>query len=137
MNRKSKGDLAELEVAADLVRRGYKLAFPFGEDWDYDLILCRGDGLERVQVKYGHSNHAVLAVRCRSHSLTKGRVRSTKRYTAETIDWLAVFDAATGRCYYIPATELAGGMDLMHLRLAPARNGQRLGVRYAAEYARI
>lgn len=51
LNRKAKGDLAELKVAADLRSRGYRIAFPYGEDWDYDLILCRHDGrLERVQV---------------------------------------------------------------------------------------
>ena len=38
-------------VAADLMRRGYKIALPYGEDWDYDLIVCRdGTTLERVQV---------------------------------------------------------------------------------------
>jgi PD-(D/E)XK endonuclease len=53
LNKKAKGDLAELKVAADLRSRGYKLAFPYGEDVDFDLILCRDDGaLERVQVKY-------------------------------------------------------------------------------------
>jgi hypothetical protein len=30
--RKQKGDLAELMVACDLRRRGYKLAIPYGED---------------------------------------------------------------------------------------------------------
>jgi hypothetical protein len=49
---KTKGDLAELKVAADLVERGYRIAIPFGEDNDFDLILIRGGQLERVQVKY-------------------------------------------------------------------------------------
>ena len=42
---KSKGDLAELMVAADILRRGHKVAFPFGEDWDYDLIAYAYDQL--------------------------------------------------------------------------------------------
>ena len=51
---KQKGDHAELEVARDLVRRGYRIAIPYGEDWDFDLIFQRpaSDALERVQVKY-------------------------------------------------------------------------------------
>jgi PD-(D/E)XK nuclease superfamily protein len=50
LNRKAKGDLAELKVAADLRARGYKIAIPYGEDWDFDLIVCRREGaLERVQ----------------------------------------------------------------------------------------
>jgi hypothetical protein len=68
---KAKGDLAELMVATDLLRRGYKVALPYGEDWDYDLILCRGEELERVQVKYTESDGSVIVVQCRSHSLTK------------------------------------------------------------------
>src|SRR5688572_1183433 len=103
-------------IAADLVRRGYKIAIPYGEDWDFDLIVCRTEMLERVQCKYTRSNGKVVVVRCRSHSLTNGRVRATKLYTAATIDWLAVYDATTEECYYIPAPELGAGMQVMHLR---------------------
>jgi hypothetical protein len=131
---KTKGDLAELKVAADLVERGYRIAIPFGEDVDFDLILVRGDKLERVQVKYTRSNGRVIVVRCRSHSLTNGKVRQTKYYTASTIDWLGVYDAATGRCYYIPADELGNGRSVLHLRLTETRNRQRRGIRYAAHY---
>ena len=106
---KAKGDLAELAVAADLLQRGHKVAFPYGEDWDYDLIVCRRGRLERVQVKHARSDGSVLSVRCRSHSLTNGRVRATKHYTAATIDWLAVYDASAPACYYVPAAELGEG----------------------------
>jgi hypothetical protein len=131
---KTKGDLAELMVAADLRRKGYKVAIPFGEDWYYDLIIERDGRLERVQVKYAESDGAVLMVRCLSHSLTNGKVRHTKKYTASTIDWLAVYDRFTDRCYYIPAAELGEGKSLIHLRLTPARNGQRDGINFAEGY---
>ncbi len=86
-----KGNRAELEVAADLVARGHRVAFPYGEDSDYDLILDRDGLLARVHMKYARSDGAVLCVRCRSLSLTAGRVRSTKRYTADQIAWRAVW----------------------------------------------
>ena len=111
LNRKAKGDLAELKVAADLRARGYKIAFPYGEDWDYDLILCRPNGrLERVQVKHGLSDGQRLPVKCYSASLTNGRVKQTKHYTARMIDWLAVWDRTTDTCFYVPASELGKGM---------------------------
>ena len=138
LNKKAKGDLAELRVAADLRARGYRVAFPYGEDWDYDLILCREDGsLERVQVKYARSDGRVIIVRCDSQSLTNGRAKTTKRYTAETIDWLAVWDRTVDRCFYIPARQLGQGMNRMHIRLGPPRNNQVQGVRLAARYASI
>ncbi|HEX2232425.1 MAG TPA: group I intron-associated PD-(D/E)XK endonuclease [Thermoleophilaceae bacterium] len=134
---KAKGDLAELMIATDLLRRGYKVALPYGEDWDYDLILRRGDRLERVQVKYTESDGAVITVRCISQSLTNGRVRAIKHYTGRTIDWLAVYDRTTERCYYVPATELGKGRRMLSLRIAPALNNQRLGIRHAEEYVDI
>jgi hypothetical protein len=134
LNLKGKGDLAELMVAADLRRRGFKIAIPFGEDCDFDLVLIREDRLERVQVKYAESNGVVIPVRCHSHSLTNGKVRKTKRYTAKTIDFLAVYDRTSERCYYIPASELGEGRSILHLRLQPARNKQYIGTRPAEHY---
>jgi hypothetical protein len=135
---KAKGDLAEMMVAADLLRRGHKIAFPFGEDWDYDLILCRdGGALERVQVKHTRSDGRVIRLKCFSHSLTNGKVRATKRYTAATIDWIAAWDATTDRCYYVPAEKLGEGRSTMHLRLDAPRSGRRLGINWASDFVEI
>jgi hypothetical protein len=134
---KQKGDVAELAVALDLRRRGYKVAIPFGEDCDYDLVLDRGDSLERIQVKYATSDGAVIPVRCRSHSLTSGKVKSTKYYTAETIDWLAIYEPTSDCCYYLPAEILGDGRAELRLRLTPARNNQLLGIRMAADFLEL
>ena len=131
---KQKGDTAELAVALDIRRRGYRVAFPFGEDCDYDLVVDRGDRLDRVQVKYTESDGCAVQVRCRSHSLTNGKVRVTKKYTAANIDWLAVFDATTGTSYYLPATLLGSGRAMLTLRLVPARNNQVAGTRNAEDF---
>ena len=134
---KAKGDLAEVMIAGDLIRRGYKIAIPYGEDWDFDLIVCRQERLERVQCKYTCSNGVVIMVRARSYSLTSGKIKSIKRYTAAMIDWLAVYDATTERCYYVPAAELGDGMNTLHLRLAAARNNQHRRIRFASSYLGI
>lgn len=134
---KTKGDTAEMMVAADLVKRGYRIAFPYGEDSDYDLIVERAGKLERVQVKYTESRDGVILVRCRSFSLTNGKVRQVKYYTAAMIEWLAVYDRSTECCYYIPAVELGGGRSTMHLRLTPARSGRMLGINWARDYLEI
>jgi hypothetical protein len=101
------------------------------------LVVDRNGVLERVQVKHTRSDGEVVIVRCRSQSLTNGKVRATKRYTPETIDWLAVYDATSGCCFYVPASELAGGRSELRLRVTAARNGQRRGIRQAADYALI
>ena len=131
---KQKGDLAELKVAVDLLDRGCNLSFPFGEDCSYDLVADYNGLLHRIQVKYTQSDGHRILVRCRSHSLTKGKIRQTKHYTAETVDWIVVYDRTTDRCYYCPAIELGTGRCELSLRLTPARNGQMVGIRDAGDY---
>ena len=58
-------------------------------------------------MKYARSDGGDLVAP--THSLTNGEVLAVKRYTAETIDWLAVYDGAAHRCYYVPARELGTG----------------------------
>jgi hypothetical protein len=132
---KQKGDLAELKVAADLIERGCRISIPFGEDSDYDLIADYDGRLHRIQVKFTRSDGRIVLVRCRSHSITKGKIRTTKHYTSSMVDWIAVYDCATERCYYCSSGELGEeGRSMLHLRLQPARNGQRQGIRDAVDY---
>ena len=88
-------------------------------------------------MKYADSNGEFILVRCFSHSMTRGRVRGTKRYTASTIDWLAVWDRRLDCCFYIPAIELGDGRAHLHLRLQPSRNGQVERIRFARDYVSI
>jgi hypothetical protein len=132
---KRKGVIAELQVAADLADRGCQVLIPFGEDCDYDLAADYEGRLHRVQVKYTRSDGKVVNVNCRSHSLTKGRVRRTKMYTASTVDWIVVYDATSDRCYYVPSWMLGDeGCGGLMLRLVPTRNGQSLRIRHAEDY---
>ena len=87
-----------------------------------------------MQVKYCTSDGLVIQLRARSHSLTNGKVRRTKRYTAGRSTGLAAYDPTTDRCYYLPAYELGEGMNVVALRLVPTRNAQEVGVRYARDY---
>jgi hypothetical protein len=131
---KQKGDLAELRVAVDLIDRGCRLSIPFGEDCDYDLIADYEGQLHRIQVKFTKSDGRRILIRCRSHSLTKGKIRQTKHYTAAMVDWIVVYDRTSDRCYYCPSSELGLGRCELSLRLTPARNGQHLGIRNAGDY---
>jgi PD-(D/E)XK nuclease superfamily protein len=59
---KRKGDFAELKVAADLMDRGCRLSFPFGEDCDYDVIADRNGALHRIQIKYTESDGQTITL---------------------------------------------------------------------------
>jgi hypothetical protein len=77
---------------------------------------------------------AAVGLRLRGAGPGVTTLRSVKHYTAETIDWLAVYDVTSQRCYYVPARELGDGMSSLTLRLAPTRNGQHQGIRFATDY---
>ena len=134
---KQKGDTAELAVALDLRKRGYGVSFPYGEDSDYDLVVDRNGVLERVQVKHTRSDGRVIDVRCGSVSVTNGKVTCTKRYTAEMIEWLAVYDVTTEQCYYVPSAMLGTGRSHLHLRLVPALSGRRRGINWASDFLEL
>ena len=132
---KRKGNLGELRVAADLVERGCNVFLPFGEDTDIDLIAEYEGRLHRVQVKFTKSDGQIVVVRCRSHSLTNGKVRRSKIYTTAMVDWVVVYDLTTDRCYYVPSWVLgAEGRSQLMLRLVPALNGQSRRIRRAEDY---
>lgn len=121
-------------ILADALRRGYQVAIPLSEDFSYDLIVERAGTLERVQCKFTRSDGEVVIVKAASTSAWNRRVRGTKRYTANDIEWLAVYDATTDRCYFIPASELASGRIKVSLRLTPPKNGQQQKIRLASAY---
>jgi hypothetical protein len=129
LHTKDKGDIGEAMVTADALRRGHKVAIPIGENGRYDLIVERRGRLERVQVKYAESDGRVLRVKCCSTNNW-----CTIKYCAADVDWLAVYDRTTDRCYYIPGEMLGDGRSAIHLRLAPTKNRQKRRVLWASDF---
>jgi len=66
----TKGEIGEAMVVADLRKRGFGVAIPFGHDVPFDLILYRKETgtLERVQVKYTESDGRAIRVMNQSNS---------------------------------------------------------------------
>jgi hypothetical protein len=67
----------------------------------------------------------------RNRRRAAGYLRDT--YTVQEIDAVAVYCGDLGRSYLIPV-HLVAGMQMLHLRLKPPRNGQRAALHWAALY---
>ncbi len=118
---KIKGDLGQAMVMADALKRGYKVALPLGEDWRYDLIVLKEQRLLRIQCKYAESHNGVIKVRCETHD-----GRSYYRYRQNDLDYIAVYDKVTDKCYYVHSSYLGNqGRGSLSMRTTPARNGQK------------
>lgn len=126
---KIKGDLGQAMVMADALKRGYKVALPLGEDWRYDLIILKDSKLLRVQCKYVESTNGVVKVRCETHD-----GRNYYRYKQEDLDYIAVYDKVTDKCYYVNCKYLGKGRGSLSLRIQKTRNGQKKKILNAKDF---
>lgn len=127
---KTKGDIGQAKVMGDLLVKGYKVAIPLGEDWRYDLIVDKKNKLLRIQCKYVESTNGVIKVRCETHDS-----RSYYRYQQSDLDYIAVYDKITDRCYYISCSYLgSNGRGSLSLRVVATRNGQKKKILNANDF---
>jgi hypothetical protein len=127
-----KGAIAEAHITAAAVDLGIVVLKPLIEGRRYDLVFDTGERLLRVQCKWASRKYGTLVIHTRSSRHTpNGYVRMT--YSASEIDAIAAYSRDTGRCYFMPIADVAGRY-VVHLRLEPTANNQRVAIKYAADY---
>ena len=124
------GDIGVAKVIADLLANGERLLQPIDSTCPYDLAIDKGGKLTRVQVKYRTVNNGVLQVQLRRASVCYGKPKYRRN---EEVDLIAIYSPTTDACYYIPVEEL-DGKGAISLRVEPAKNGQRSGIKLADDY---
>src|SRR5437762_3677477 len=97
---KQKGEWAEVCFAAEILRRGWRIARPYGDSCRYDCIVDCDGHLSRVQVKSvtRRSEGRLRSFRVR---LIQGRYFHL-RYTTSEVDVLAVFVIPECMWYIVP-----------------------------------
>lgn len=127
-----KGAVAELAIAHAAAELGVGVFKPLTDGERYDLIFDFRPRLIRVQCKTAVLKGDVLAVPF--YSARRSRAGFVKRYySTSEIDAIAAHNADLDRRYFIPLIEVPG-RTYVHLRLAPCRNSQRLGVNWAEQF---
>lgn len=128
-----KGAIAELKIAAEAAHLGVVVSRPMSDGRRYDLVFDIAHRLYRVQCKWGRLDAGKVCVRiatCR-HTPRDGYVRT--KYTADEIDLIAVYCGGLDSMYLLSIDEFEGRSDLW-LRVSPAKNNQRIGVRMAEQF---
>ncbi|MGZ8695622.1 MAG: group I intron-associated PD-(D/E)XK endonuclease [Gaiellaceae bacterium] len=127
-----KGSIAETAIVAAAARLGLGVFKPLTDGERYDLILDLRPRLVRVQCKWAVLHGDVITIRCHSCRRTSsGQAR--RLYTPSEIDAFAGYCAELDRAFYLPIERFAHSF-VVHLRLAPARNNQRIGIHWASDY---
>jgi len=121
------GARAEREVAYALEKAGWHVYLPmFASHSRIDLIAARECEVVRVQVKTSRLRKGVVVFRPFSNT---GNV--PKGYVGE-VDAFGVYSPELHRTFLVPLEHTSARN--CSLRLAPPANGQRAGIRYAADY---
>jgi hypothetical protein len=129
---KAVGDRCTLAVMMALQARGMPFSVPFGENTRYDLVIDEGHRLARVQCKSGRlRNGAVYFATCSCYQ--HQRPRSGRRAYHGAIEYFAVHCPATAAVYLVPIADVPA-ITQAALRVEPARNNQRFGIRLAQNY---
>ncbi|MFB6298912.1 MAG: group I intron-associated PD-(D/E)XK endonuclease [Halobacteriales archaeon] len=117
MNTKHIGDTSEAMVISQLIRRGYSVSIPFGDNDPYDIIVDSNAGLYRVQVKTGWIENGCIRFKTYSQT-TDGGDSIDRDYTAKDVDVFAVRCRDTDKCYWVPVSDT--GKKNTYLRVEDA-----------------
>ncbi len=104
---KTKGEIAETFVLANLIKKGFTVSIPYGENSRYDFIIETRQGFKRIQVKYiaKHKGRSYFTFPLRSVRANK-KQNKIKHYTKKEIDFMIGYCTENNSCYIIPLKEL-------------------------------
>ncbi|MDP9280661.1 MAG: group I intron-associated PD-(D/E)XK endonuclease [Chloroflexota bacterium] len=125
------GDLAEIEIAAALMRSGRRVLRPLSNGLRYDLVVDNNDGtFTRVQCKSGVLKNGGVLFRVYSVS---GHRTQALSYHGQ-VDAFGVYCSQTRATYLVPMADIEGCNTMVCLRVSPAKNSQTRGIHLAEDY---
>ncbi len=131
MNSKDKGNLAELAAAKKIISRGMSVAFPFGDNERYDLIIDNDQHLEKAQVRKASKRGNYLVFKCYSNHRSEGEIKCDTFKESE-VDCFLVWYQGKDMIYKVPIEE--SPKTEMRLRPGQTGNNQSKNVNWAEDY---
>lgn len=129
MNSKMVGERTEGIVLAHMLRLGYSVLIPFGNNQRYDLVIDKGNGaLIKGQCKTARITNGCLTFNAAS---VNGFTGKRKTYVGQ-IDVFWVYSPSTDKIYEIPVD--AVGINECRLRIDPPKGGATSGIRWAKDF---
>jgi len=119
-----------MAVASSLLKRGWNVLFPFGENSRYDLVAEKKGKFIKVQVKYVTPLEGALSVGCKSSNNW-----SVLAYTPDQIDFYAVYNPQSEKVYFISVRD--ANKSVVSLRVREPKNNQHTKIRFAKNYTEI
>lgn len=128
-NPKAVGETSEAVILAALIKRGWSVSIPFGNNQRYDMIVDSGGRLSRVQCKTGRVANGCVVF---SPNSTNGFTGKRTGYT-DQVETFLVYCPEIDKIYAVPVnrvTEASGS-----LRIAPCESGKaKPNTKWATEF---
>ena len=124
------GVQTEAVILAELVRRGYRVLLPFGQNQRYDLVVEIDGCFTRVQCKTGRLRNGCVIFS--ANSVRSNTHRSVLRDYKDDVELFIVHCPDTGGIYVIPIDDVTRTQGT--LRIEPTANSQGKHVRWARDY---
>jgi len=131
MNTKRIGNISEAKALAKFLEKGWVVLQPFGDAEPYDLVIDRGQGFERVQVKTGRYHKGCCIFN--AHSISGRTNNQTETKYIGLADLFAVYYPPLDVIYLLDVNDI-GHLSIPMLRLEPTKNNQQYRTRYAKDY---
>ena len=122
-----KGDIGEAYFVLRATEKGYWTG-KMPQDCPYDYVLDRGNGIERVQVKY-RSSARKGTIQLNANNTSPQSNRSYKNF----VDQFAVFNPETSEVYLVPA-KLVTDNSAAVFRVEQPKNNQTKGITFLSEF---
>ena len=117
-------------ILGELVRRGYQVLLPFGQNQRYDLVLDMDGSFMRAQCKTGRLRNGCVIFS--AQSVRSNTRKAVFRHYKEDVELFLVHCPETDRIYAIPIEEVTRSHGT--LRIDPTSNGQEKYVRWARDF---
>lgn len=107
MRTKDQGILGEGQVLAKFVELGIPISIPFGDNASYDLVAEFNGKLNKIQIKSSTQTTEDVTL----FKISKTRINSgqniTTYYTADEVDYYALYNIAKKEIYLVPFNQAA------------------------------
>jgi hypothetical protein len=123
------GDISEAIVRARFIEKGYVVLIPQNSALRYDIVVEKDGIFQRVQIKTGRllDGETVYFSASSKDAVTKADV-----HYHGCIELFAIYCPQNEQVYVMPVQDATS--TTCTLRLTPAKNNQRNGIRWAADY---
>lgn len=118
----NKGEMAELKVQLDLVKKNYLVFKPLGQNSFADLVVLNQGVLQSIQVKYTTPKDGVVTTYLKRRTSTMKQMgKVTYSYEDTSLDWFALYNPTVDEIYYVPREIWSKPKHSLILRVADSK----------------